>query len=402
MSAPFYEYGLFGEDTSLVVALVLGLAFGWFLERGGMGNARKLAGQFYLTDLAVFKIMFSAIVTAMLGIVIASSIGLVDLRAASESIASWTWIWPMLVGGFVLGVGFIVSGYCPGTSAVAASSGHVDGIFTFGGVIIGTFLYSELQQLEPVSRFHVSGEKGAWFLYDLLGVPAAILAAIVTIVAIAAFFGAEKVERIFAARDAGASQTSAPSYALRRRFAWSTFAVFAAVALIGLAAPDRAVASSRGTTGSIRVEDLARRIVEEPWTLRIIDLRPSEAFNDARIPGSENVDPSILGDLGLRYMPVSREIIIVGPEGMTEVPDEVAAYKGASRMLEGGWSAWNDYALTAPEAPPADSGAGAREEYLFRAALHASLTGANAPPPPPAPNPTYVPKPKKKGGGCST
>ena len=65
MIAPFFGNSAFSETASLGVALVIGIAFGWFLERSGMGSARKLAGQFYLRDLTVFKVMFTAIITAM-------------------------------------------------------------------------------------------------------------------------------------------------------------------------------------------------------------------------------------------------------------------------------------------------------------------------------------------------
>ncbi len=60
-------------------------------------------------------------------------------------VASWwsasTFLWPMLVGGLLLGVGFIISGYCPGTSLVAAASGAVDGMLAFVGVVIGSVLF---------------------------------------------------------------------------------------------------------------------------------------------------------------------------------------------------------------------------------------------------------------------
>jgi hypothetical protein len=68
MIAPLYKYGAFGDETSLVVAFLDGIGFGFFLERAGFGNARKLMAQFYLTDMAVFKVMFTAVVTAMLGL----------------------------------------------------------------------------------------------------------------------------------------------------------------------------------------------------------------------------------------------------------------------------------------------------------------------------------------------
>jgi len=79
MSAPFYKYGLFGDETSLVMAFLIGIGFGFFLERAGFGNARKLAAQFYLYDMTVFKVMFSAIVTAMIGLYYLSVLGFVDL-----------------------------------------------------------------------------------------------------------------------------------------------------------------------------------------------------------------------------------------------------------------------------------------------------------------------------------
>ncbi len=79
MNAPFYKFGAFGDEASPVVAFVIGIGFGFFLERAGFGSARKLVSQFYLTDLAVFKVMFTAIVTAMLGVFYLSWVGFLDL-----------------------------------------------------------------------------------------------------------------------------------------------------------------------------------------------------------------------------------------------------------------------------------------------------------------------------------
>src|SRR5512140_2088155 len=111
MTFPFESLANGSRELGLVVAVLIGVGFGFVLERAGFGRATKLAAQFYLHDMTVFKVMFSAIVTAMLGLVIASGLGLANLFEISQSIASWTWIWPMLVGGLLLGVGFIVSGY---------------------------------------------------------------------------------------------------------------------------------------------------------------------------------------------------------------------------------------------------------------------------------------------------
>src|SRR5687767_8057821 len=123
MSAPFFELGAFGEGTSLLFAMLIGIAFGWVLERSGMGSARKLAGQFYLRDLTVFKVMFTAIVTAMLGVFWLGWLGFVDI---SRIYVPETFILPQLVGGLIFGAGFAIAGLCPGTSCVSAATGRAD------------------------------------------------------------------------------------------------------------------------------------------------------------------------------------------------------------------------------------------------------------------------------------
>ena len=134
MSAPFFELGAFAETGSLVVAMFIGIAFGWVLEQSGMGSARKLAGQFYLRDLTVFKVMFTAIVTAMLGVFWLGWLGVVDV---SRIYVPETFILPQLVGGLIFGAGFAIAGLCPGTSCVSAATGRADGLAVVGGSVMG-------------------------------------------------------------------------------------------------------------------------------------------------------------------------------------------------------------------------------------------------------------------------
>jgi len=108
MSAPFYKLGAFGDEASLIVAFLIGIGFGFFLERAGFGSARKLVAQFYLTDLSVFKVMFTALATAMVGVIVLNRAGFLDI---GELPLIGTYIVPMMVGGVILGVGFVIGGY---------------------------------------------------------------------------------------------------------------------------------------------------------------------------------------------------------------------------------------------------------------------------------------------------
>jgi hypothetical protein len=144
--------------------------------------------------MTVFKVMFGAIVTAMLGLVLLSGLGLADFRAVAEKAASSTFLWPMLVGGLVLGFGFIISGYCPGTSWAAAASGKLDGLATVLGVIVGRWPTLSCSP-SGGGRFHSSGDLGALFLWDLLELPnkvgPPVLAIAVTAMAVGCFIGWE-------------------------------------------------------------------------------------------------------------------------------------------------------------------------------------------------------------------
>jgi hypothetical protein len=188
--APFYELGRFGDGTSLVVAVLLGIAFGWCLERGGMGNARKLAGQFYFTDLSVLKLMLSAILTAMLGLFWLSWAGLLDL---SRIYVPETFIAPQIVGGLVFGVGFATGGLCPGTSCVAAATGRKDGFALIGGMLAGVFVFGEA--FPAIAPFADSTARGAWTLPQALGLSYGTVVGIIVAAALGVFAGAEWLER---------------------------------------------------------------------------------------------------------------------------------------------------------------------------------------------------------------
>jgi uncharacterized membrane protein YedE/YeeE len=178
--------------VSLLGAVALGVAFGFVLERSGFGRAQKLVAQFYLTDLTVYRVMFTAVVTAAVGSSLLAALGLLELKAVTVNYP--TFLWPMILGGLLVGAGFVTSGYCPGTSVVAAASGKLDGLLTVAGVVIGTVAYAEFQP--AVAAFHDSGKLGGVFLYQLVHLPPLALAALIAVAAVASFYGAGAIERL--------------------------------------------------------------------------------------------------------------------------------------------------------------------------------------------------------------
>ncbi|RME26077.1 MAG: hypothetical protein D6798_07480, partial [Deltaproteobacteria bacterium] len=192
---PLYAHDLFNYSVAMALATVIGVGFGFVLERAGFGNAHILVSQFYGTDNRVLKVMFGAIATAAAGIGLLGGVGVMDMSALSIPETFWL---PQLVGGLLLGIGFVISGYCPGTALVAAGSGHRDGWWSIGGTMVGAVLFA--LAFPALEDFYLSGAMGSVTLADLTGLPWSVVATGVALVAVVAFLAAERAERYFSAR----------------------------------------------------------------------------------------------------------------------------------------------------------------------------------------------------------
>lgn len=190
MNAPFFKFEYFNTDVSLIIAFVIGIAFGFALERGGFGRATILAAQFYFTNMRVLKVMFTAIVTAMLGIFFLSVIGFLDL---SLVYLTPTNMLPMVVGGLIAGVGFVIGGYCPGTSIVAVATGKIDAVVYLLGMIFGIFVFGEMFPM--VEEFFNSTNMGSVTLPAYFNLSYGLVVFLVVLMAIGAFAAAEWGEK---------------------------------------------------------------------------------------------------------------------------------------------------------------------------------------------------------------
>lgn len=177
-----FDQGLLDTPFGWSVALLVGLAFGFWLERAGFGSSRKLAGIFYLRDFAVVQVMFTALATAALGLVALDVAGLFD---ASRVYRMETLLGPQILGGFVFGAGFVAGGWCPGTALVGAASGKLDALAFLAATLLGSLVYAVAWP--GLAAFQSVGACGVVTLPELLHLSAGVVAALVVAVALAAF-----------------------------------------------------------------------------------------------------------------------------------------------------------------------------------------------------------------------
>jgi rhodanese-related sulfurtransferase len=285
---PFAETGILGATGTLMTAPALGFAFGWGLERAGLGSARKLAGQFYLTDLTVFKVMFSALLTAMLGAFWLDRFGLLDLQLVY---LPETFVGPQLAGGVLFGAGFLFAGLCPGTSCVAAATGRGDGLAVAGGMLLGVLLFNVgYSQFED---FYNSSALGGVTLSDLAGTSRGVMVGLVVAAALGGF------------AIAGRRVTAPP---LHRGLAVAAAALALAAVAVDLKGVDaRTLAAEiESERDHISAPDLASLIVAGDPTLRVFDLRSTSEFARMHIPGARHATLDTLS-----REPLPRDVTIV-------------------------------------------------------------------------------------------
>lgn len=186
MTAPFEV----GQALSLGLAIVFGFFFGLSLERGGLGDPHKLTGVFYLRDFTVPKVMFTAILVAGTGLYLLSDLRLLDISRV------WiipTFFWPQLAGGALFGIGFVVSGYCPGTAAAGLATGRLDALVAMLCIGAGSLLFAVL--FPALEGFYVSSDRGKETLQMFFGVNHWVVLIALAIMAGGMFFAMEWFEK---------------------------------------------------------------------------------------------------------------------------------------------------------------------------------------------------------------
>ncbi len=166
-----------------VIAILVGIAFGYIMESSGFSSSRKLVGVFYGYDFAVLRVFFTAAITASIGLLFMDYFGWIDMAALDGLPAR---VWPIVVGGIIMGLGFVTGGFCPGTCVTAIGIGKLDGYVFFGGIMIGVFIFSEMFPL--LEKFYNSSNLGDVSVPEYFGISPYWFMFFVSIVAIISFY----------------------------------------------------------------------------------------------------------------------------------------------------------------------------------------------------------------------
>jgi len=367
--APF-ELAASGSLGYALTFGLVGFGFGAALEMGGFGDTRKLAAQFYLRDMTVLKTMFTAIIVAAVLVAGATAFGLLDM---SRVWVNPTFLWPGIVGGLIMGVGFVLGGFCPGTTLVAAATLKVDGILFLAGALVGVWLFGET--VAGYETFWISSSMGRFTLPEWLGLPVGPTLVLVVLMALGMFWGGELLEQRFGQGKAWSEISLWPRPGPKLGAA----AALVLASLVIMARGQPTPAEKFALLGEAVQKPVAERAIfahpAEVVALRkdlnlhvvVLDLRDEHDFNLFHVGGARRVDPARLAQpevlKPLLAEPASTVTFLMAN---AEAP-ALTAWKGLKAsgvqnvyVVEGGINRWLElYPVDACVATPAaDGGAG--------------------------------------------
>ncbi|HLP17619.1 MAG TPA: YeeE/YedE thiosulfate transporter family protein [Bacteroidota bacterium] len=278
---------MIGNELNYIVALLIGIAFGFVLEQAGFSSSRKLAGIFYGYDFTVLRVFFTAAATAMAGSLILGYLGLLDMEVIY---VNPTYVWAAIVGGAIMGLGFVVGGYCPGTSVCAAAIGKIDAIVFVIGSILGVLFFAE--GYSAFEGLYTASFLGNLKVYNSIGMSEGAFALFLVAAALSAFYATDWIEAKVTAR------TEKKPARLRKQYAlFTVLALGVGVMLVFM--PDRKTAILNESMNdayvgaqpveSMTSDELAYRLLDGDAALQVIDVRPASEFERMTLPTAMNV-----------------------------------------------------------------------------------------------------------------
>ncbi len=191
--APLSSLYEFPEWLNMLTAFLIGIGFGFALEQAGFSSSRKLAGMFYGYDATVLKVFFTAAIVALIGSQFLSYLGLLNLN---QVYVNEFYVTASVVGGIIMGAGFIMGGFCPGTGLCAMSIGKIDALaFVIGG-FAGALLFTETYPL--IEGLANARYRGPVKINEALGLSPGLFTLFMVAAAAAMFWIAELAEKKFA------------------------------------------------------------------------------------------------------------------------------------------------------------------------------------------------------------
>ncbi len=393
---------LFPEpNLNLILAIVIGFFFGFLLEQAGFSTSKKLVGLFYGYDFTVWRVFFTAAVTAMFGILLLSYLDLLDLDLIY---INPLFLWSVIVGGIIMGIGFLLGGFCPGTSICATFIGKIDALFFVIGVALGIFFF--IVGYPAFVDIYKGSYLGIPQIHNMLGMSMGVFAFLIIIIAFLSYWGVNAIESKV---NNGVINDPTPKGKLIGITIVAFIVAFSALfmypykqALLQAYKTDAFAKNVKAKT--IDHDELALRLIMKDPKLQLIDLRSQDEYKKGTLPYALNVKPADFWTDNIKNVlnRFDKQIVFFANDDKEELKayhlaEELGFDTSSYYILKGGYPAFQKNILGFVKPPQEPKTRAERDTWKFRAyaasVLPKIIKDAK-------PKKVVIPKAKRALGGC--
>ncbi len=359
---------VFSSEFGLVIAFLIGIAFGIILEQAGFSSTKKLVGLFYGYDFTVLRVFFTAGITAMIGVLLLAHFSLINMDIIYINPA---FVRSAIVGGLIMGAGFIIGGFCPGTSVCAAAIGKLDAITFIIGAFIGVFVF--IETYPSFKDFYFADSLGDITFFEYLGISRLVFAYILTVIALLAFYFTWRIENKVNKRSNQLNPKVKRNYII-------AIAAPVFVLLVITILPSRkqmiynqiakAKEQQKCVFREMSSDKLAYEITHSYYQLNIIDVRSPQEYKEYHLPLAINIPFEDILDREWKHIftqDVKKNIIYADTDTLAKMSCLKARYIGDSEnyILNESPQKFREKFFEI-EPPPPDSPKENLEVYHFR------------------------------------
>ena len=333
---------IIGPNLNFILAIAIGVAFGWILEQAGFSTSKKLVGLFYGYDFTVLRVFFTAGIVAMFGVIALQHFGFLDVNLIY---INPTFIWSALAGGLIMGLGFVIGGFCPGTSVCAAAIGKIDAMIFIGGSFLGVLIFAEGYPF--FEELYKAGHWGSPRIFDTTGIPKPLFVMLLTGAALVAFWAVSLVEARVNGEKRPFVQLTRVSVAVAAAGGLIAFSGFALPTQKDtlLSATEKLEPSSLAQLHSMTPDEFAFRILDEDPRLQVIDFRSLEQRKKLPLPNATafTIDNLFEKEPMQIFSKKKKVNVLVADDEATELRMAAIAHELGHdnvRVLEGGLAAF--------------------------------------------------------------
>ena len=142
-----------------LLTLLVGIWFGVILTKGQVLSWHKINDMFYFREPYMYQVIISAIVVAALSVFLLKRFQVRTIEGTHIVTNKKTFHNGTVIGGTIFGMGWAITGACPGPIYAQMGAGTLLAVVTFIGAITGMYIYAALEPNLPHNDWYGFGRR---------------------------------------------------------------------------------------------------------------------------------------------------------------------------------------------------------------------------------------------------